>query len=315
MKRMNTLNNIICALLLAATMSVTAFAAEPAVIPQGGTDASVTTESKEDNNAKNMLVSGTVTDVQANKDYTTITISNDDMGMVFHADPTAFVIDKKTNKYLTVADIKTGMRITAVLDKMSPMTLSLPPQTSGAIGFVINSDQGFVDLSVYNEELVNFENTLKLNLGSETQIADVNGTKKLFGADDLKGSECLVFYTVSTRSIPAQTTPEFVLILNTAEELTTAQDSSIVGTETIFYVPLRTLAEAKGYQVAWDSAAKQIVLTKNDIKAVLTLGSTAFDFEHLTKDMKPLDLMEKLDLAVKLENGTAMVPNTFIEAL
>ena len=134
-----------------------------------------------------MLVSGTVTEVQADKEFTTITISNNNMGMVFHVDPKVFVIDKKTSNYMTVAEIKTGMNITAILDKMSPMTMSLPPQTSGAIGFVINSDQGSIDLSVYNEELVNFENTLKLNPDKETQIADVNGTKKVFGTDGLKG--------------------------------------------------------------------------------------------------------------------------------
>ena len=51
---------------------------------------------------------------------------------------------------------------------------------------------------------------------------------------DLKGSECLVFYTISTRSIPAQTTPEFVLILNTAEELTAEQAGKIVTAENYY---------------------------------------------------------------------------------
>lgn len=313
MKKNITFKSISCSLVLVALMSATAFAAtQPAATPEKA-DPPSAVEKAAESEAKNMLVSGKVTDIVSDKDATTITITNDDMGMVFHVSKNVFVIDKKTNSYLSVSDIKKDMTITAVIDKMSPMTLSLPPQTGGAIGFIINSDQGSVDLSTYNDELVNFENTLKLNIDKETQIVDVKGTKKLFSAEDLKGSECLVLYTVSTRSIPAQTAPEFVMIMNTAEQLD--RDGNADTSEKAAYVALRDLAEAKGYQVKWESAAKPIVLTKDDIRVELTIGSTEFAFEHKTKDIKPLDKMDKLDLAVKLENGKTMVPNTFIDAL
>lgn len=313
MKKNITFKSITCSLVLVALMSATAFAAtQPAATPDKA-DTTAAVEKAAESEAKNMLVSGKVTDIVSDKDAATITITNDDMGMVFHVSKNVFVIDKKTNSYLSVSDIKKDMTITAVIDKMAPMTMSLPPQTGGAIGFILNSDQGSADLSTYNDELVNFENTLKLNIDKKTQIVDVKGTKKLFGAEDLKGSECLVLYTVSTRSIPAQTAPEFVMILNTTEQLD--QDGSTDNSEKATYVALRELAEAKGYQVKWESASKPVVLTKDDIRIELTIGSTEFAFEHKTKDIKPLDKMDKLDLAVKLENGKTMVPNTFIEAL
>lgn len=315
MKKNITFKSITCSLVLVALMSATAFAAtQPAAAPDKA-DTTAAVEKAAESEAKNMLVSGKVTDIVTDKDATTITITNDDMGMVFHVSKNVFVIDKKTNSYLSVSDIKKGMTITAVVDKMSPMTLSLPPQTGGAIGFIVNSDQGSVDLSTFNKELVNFENTLKLNIDKKTQIVDVKGTKKLFSAEDLKGSECLVLYSVSTRSIPAQTAPEFVMILNTAEDLDADQDNSVDTPEKASYVALRDLAEAKGYQVKWESASKPIVLTKDDIRVELTVGSTEFVFEHKTRDIKPLDKMDKLDLAIKLENGKTMVPNTFIDAL
>lgn len=316
MKKKIMLKRITCSLVIAALMSTTVFAAEQPAAPQTATGSTTTAEQTVADETKNMLVSGTVTDITIDQDFTTITISNDQMGMVFHVNKNVFVIDQKTGASLSVADIKKDMMITAILDKMAPMTLSLPPQTGGAVGFIINSDQGFVDLSIYDDELVNAENSLKLNISTDTKIVDLSGTKKLFSAEDLKGSECLVLYGITTRSIPAQTSPTLVVILNSAATLSADQDASrsAAAAETE-YVPLRVAAETKGYEVIWDPATKSITLTKDDIKAVLTVGSTAFEFTHSTKDIKPLDRMSALDLAVKLENGCTMVPSTFVEAL
>lgn len=315
MKRNKILKHIACSLVLVSLMTTTAFAATSPEWTQDQSETMTVTSNIAQREAKNMLVSGKVTNVETEKESTTITITNDDMGMVFHINQNVFVIDKKTNAYLSVADIKKDMTLTAVLDKMSPMTLSLPPQTGGAIGFIINSDQGFIDLSTYNNDLINYENNLKLNIGSGTQIVDVKGTKKFFNSEDIKGSECLVLYNTSTRSIPAQTTPEFIMILNHAGELETNSGSNTGTQGKASYVPLRTLAEAKGYQVEWYAATKSILLTKDDVKVKLTIGSNDFTFEHKTKDIKPLDNMDKLDLEVKLENSKTMVPDTFINAL
>lgn len=315
MKKIITLKNIACSLLLVALTSMTAFATELPSLTQGGAEKISVDHKLSESQAKNMLVSGKVTNVEVGKESTTITITNDNMGMVFHINKNVFVIDRSTNEYLFIEDIKKDMTVTAILDKMSPMTMSLPPQTGGAIGFIINNDQGSINLSTYNDELVNFENTLKLNIDKKTQIAHVKGTKRLFSTKDLKGSECLVLYKASTRSIPAQTTPGFVIILNTAEELDDNQSSYADAPKTIAYVPLRALAEAKGYEVKWESATKPIILIKNDRRVELTIGSTDFAFEHKTKDILPLDKMDKLDLVVKLENSRTMVPETFINAL
>ncbi len=81
------------------------------------------------------------------------------------------------------------------------------------------------------------------------------------------------------------------------------------------YVELRTLAEEKGYTVTWTSNKKPIILTKDDITAEITIGSDEFTYTHMTRDIQPLDRMEKLSLSVKLENGKTMVPKSFVDAL
>lgn len=307
MKKSKILKAGLCAMLLAGFLSMSAFAQAE--------------ESKADDltapklEAMNMLVRGTVKEAAVlDNGNTKITIENEDMGMVFHVRDGAFVLDQKTTSYLSVGDIKEGMTITAILDKHSPMTASIPPQTGGSIGFVINSEGGSLDLSVYNEELVNLENTLKLNIDEKTVIKDVRGTKQEFKADNLKGSECLVLYGVSTKSIPAQTSPDFVMILNSKDSLAAGENAATVKIKAE-YVPLRAQAEAKGYTVLWTSHKDPIVLTKGDIRLELTLGSSEFKFEHMTMDIKPLDMLERLDFAVKLVDGATMVPSTLIEAL
>ncbi len=309
MKNKKALKRITTTILLVALMTTTVFAATAT------TTKDVYPAPEE---SSNMLVSGTVTSVTVGDEYNTIEITNDTGGMVFHMNKTVFVVDQRTNTLFSLKAIKKAMEISVVLDKNSPMTLSLPGQTNGAIGIVILSDMGSIDLSIYNDELVNLENTLALNIHSTTQIAHEKGLKMIFGTEDLKGAECLVLYSAATRSIPAQTTPEFVMILNGSEDgvATDTRDIEVLdGASIANYLPLRTLAEAKGYEVKWVSHAKPIILSKDDMRIEILIGETSFAFTHMTKDIKPLDRMSKLDLVVQLDKGTTMVPNTFIDAL
>jgi hypothetical protein len=307
MKKKSTFKRMASALLLVTLMATSVFAA------------TATTENVKPapEETSNMLVSGTVVSVVVGAEYNTVEITNDTGGMVFHMKKTVFVVDQGASKLLSLDAIKKGMKITVVLDKMAPMTMSLPGQTSGAVGVVITSEMGSIDLSIYNGDLVNLDNTVKLNIHSTTQIVHEKGLKMIFGAEDLKGAECLVLYSVATFSIPAQTTPEFVVILagsdDGVEDYINIEITDEAAKAT--YVPLRALAEAKGYEVKWQSHAKPILLSKDDIKIELLIGKTSFVFTHMTKDIKPLDRMSKLDLVVMLESGITMVPSTFIEAL
>ena len=307
MKKKSTFKRMASALLLVTLMATSVFAA------------TATTENVKPapEETSNMLVSGTVVSVVVGAEYNTVEITNDTGGMVFHMKKTVFVVDQGASKLLSLDAIKKGMKITVVLDKMAPMTMSLPGQTSGAVGVVITSEMGSIDLSIYNGDLVNLDNTVKLNIHSTTQIVHEKGLKMIFGAEDLKGAECLVLYSVATFSIPAQTTPEFLVILagsaDGVEDYINIEITDDAAKAT--YVPLRALAEAKGYEVKWQSHAKPILLSKDDIKIELLIGKTSFVFTHMTKDIKPLDRMSKLDLVVMLESGITMVPSTFIEAL
>lgn len=303
---------LICAMCITAMMSATAFAAT------GDTSRlqnDQQTRLQQNESGAYMQTEGTVSAVTDEGEYYRVEVENTDMGMIFITKKDLLVVDQKTGKNLEVKDLEKGMDITAIIAKDSPMTMSIPPQTPGAVSFAVKEEGGTAVVGVFNEELVNEANTLKLNLAETTRIVDLNG--KELAADTVKGSECLVLYTVSTRSIPAQTTPQAVVVLNEAQDTDqeeAPQDTE--GSETApAYVELRSAAEAKGYKVEWTSAKAPISLTKDGSKVEVTIGSDAFTFTHATKDIKPLDRMEKMDLPVKLENGKTLVSNSFIDAL
>jgi len=69
----------------------------------------------------------------------------------------------------------------------------------------------------FDENLVSDDNFLRLNISDDTVILRANGED---GRDvRLAGRDLAVVYTIATRSIPAQTTPELIVILNPTPEM------------------------------------------------------------------------------------------------
>lgn len=346
MKKKSILKILSGAVCLSMMMSITAFAASDVVylplltesqsaktadsdvvyLPQLTADVNDkgTGAADERQESEYVVRSGIITEVQDMGEYHRIQVGDFDNGIIFNVRPEVFAVDQKTGKKTAIKDLAKDMSITAVIPANVPMALSLPPQTSGAVAFIINSEGASVDVSLYDEELINKENSLKLNLSDDTVIVDTEGTEKIYSAEDVKGKNCVVLYTVTTRSIPAQTNPEMVIILGDSSNDELAQPEA-AGTESTEAAPteavkseykaLREAAEAKGYEIQWTSNKKPIIMTKNDMTIEITIGSNEFTFTHMTKDLKALDRMEKMDMPVVLENGRTMVSSSFIDAL
>ncbi len=80
-------------------------------------------------------------------------------------------------------------------------------------------------------------------------------------------------------------------------------------------VPLRASAVEKGYEVSWRGFQTPIILTKNDITLKLQLDSDRFTYIHRTRDLQPLDRIERLSRPVRLDGSVLMVPADLIAAL
>ena len=194
-----------------------------------------------------------------------------------------------------VKDIEKDADITVFTNSYSPAPLIMPPQYQADVIIINDGEEiGSVNVDTYiadGERLINAVNSLVLNIGETTKIVDKDG--KEVKADELKNKDLVVFYTITTRSIPAQTTPEKVVVLGenetalaqiadaqnvTAETPTpapveTPEISSatavVVGNKTVtniyskddvLMVPLREIAEELGFTVEWAGNLRAVIL-------------------------------------------------------
>ncbi|MDR2131721.1 MAG: copper amine oxidase N-terminal domain-containing protein [Clostridiales Family XIII bacterium] len=306
-KKFGVLAAISSLLLLAALAPCAAFAEDAA----SGT---ATTAAASETEASDALIAGKVTKVTKSDDGVAITLDDGKGGIVLNISEPRFVYDQKAKAYASLDDVKEGIRIAAVLPKNAPLALSAPPQTGAVFGLILNEDAGTIKLDVFDEELLSGDKSLKLNISKDTLIGKDTGEKRVFTADDLKNEELIVFYEVVTTSLPAQTAPKFVLILSEAP-VASAPEEAPEESAPVVYVGLRAAAEAKGYTVTWVSNARPITLSKAGVTATVTIGTDAFTYTHLTKDIQPLDSAEKLDLATRLVGGKTEVASSFIDLL
>ena len=101
-----------------------------------------------------------------------------------------------------------GMRIAAFYDTTQPVPLIYPPQYRALAAARLKSGQTAF-LAYFNEQLTDEDGMLHLNISRSTKVLTPNG--QLYHGP-LGRQVLLVIYSASTRSIPAQTAPEVVIV-------------------------------------------------------------------------------------------------------
>lgn len=119
-----------------------------------------------------------------------------------------FVVDAQTT-VINDRQLRIGMRIAAFYDSSQPVPLIFPPQYRARLITVIGRNEQ-VMLNVFDRNFVAEDNSLQLNIAGNTMIRTANGQDYHC---DLAGQSLLVYYTMTTRSIPPQTTPSKIIVL------------------------------------------------------------------------------------------------------
>ena len=219
------------------------------------------------------------------------------------------VYDNLGNKK-ALSDLTDGSKITVFTGSYEPTPLILPVQYTANV-IIINGDQeGNVNIDTYladEEGYTNAANTLKIATADDTKIVDKD-EKEYKG--DINKNDLIVFYDVSTKSIPAQTTPTKVVVLGENEialkqieaaknatpaptaspKVTEAPQVSYAGLVNVVIgdknvsdvyakdnttmVPLREVAEAAGFTVTWDAENRAVIL--NDGVYSLKIGENSY---------------------------------------
>lgn len=180
-------------------------------------------------------------------------------------------------------ELKEGMEFTAYVYGNKPMILIYPPQYTPDVVVVQTEEIGTAELGVFNEDFVNKTNSLKLNIGDKTEITNLVGD--VLSQDDIVGKEVIVFYDITTRSIPAQTTPSKIIVLEGEQEASQPEevdaiaeiiknDNHIVNGKQM--VPLRLVAEELGYTVK--TTGNGAVLTKGNSSFTITRGEKMYGY-------------------------------------
>ena len=101
------------------------------------------------------------------------------------------------------------MRIAAYYDANLPVPLIFPPQYQAQIVTMLGRNQTIM-LNFFDQNLTATDNSLRLNIGRGTRVTTLNGQP--FNCSP-ENHALLVWYTVTTRSIPPQTNPERIVVL------------------------------------------------------------------------------------------------------
>lgn len=268
---------------------------------------------------------GKITEINKKDDSISILVKDNEEeaqnGEVLHINEKVIILNDKTKEFMGMEELKDGMKITRYTHKDTPVAMSLPPQLIPDIIVVNESeDTGFINVSKFNEELVNIDNTLKILISEETVIVDGSGEK--VAKEDLKNRDLIVFYTTSTKSIPAQAKAEKIIAMDgkkveeevneikvldkiVINEKEISLDKSLYENKNgVTMIPLRQISEALGYKVTWNNELRAAELTKGAQWSSVKVGEDNYNFAKM---------IVKLGVAPEVRDSVTFVPLTFLE--
>lgn len=264
---------------------------------------------------------GVIKEINPKEGYVSVSLTNDKEGEiigVFNISDNTMIVDQSTKESLNSSELKVGQKLSGYYSKDTIMLLIYPPMISPELVIVKDEEEkDFIKHSNFDEELVSVDNSLKLNISAETVITNQFGEK--CKEEELYNEDLIVFYTVTTRSIPAQTNPSKIIVLKkqpdedvidtengeNTEIAEMIKADSYKKEETVM-VPLRIIAEHLGYEVKWNNENRSILLVKGNSSFTMSIGKEDYGYN------KSLGKFEK---APEINNGKTYVPQSFIDAL
>ncbi|MEX3622449.1 hypothetical protein [Viridibacillus arvi] len=115
-------------------------------------------------------------------------------------------------EHLPVSELKQGFFIHAYVHEFQPATMIFPSQFSPTLVLVNEEDLFYGNkVGTYNAETSLVEADIRLNISSNTKI--LNAAGESIAAEMLNEQDIAVFFKISTRSIPPQTTPQKIILL------------------------------------------------------------------------------------------------------
>lgn len=253
---------------------------------------------------------GSIKEITKDEKRWTVSIG-DENGIiaVLLLDKESLLFHSGTGEQLKDTDLKIGSTLDAYYDKNKPMLLIYPPQL--APDFIIINDEevkGNVKVSKFDENNLSLDRQLKLNISKDTILENQLGES--IEVAKLSSKELIVFYSATTRSIPAQTSPVKIIAIDkiaaVKEKIRVIIKNDHIMKNGEKMIPLRQVAEVLGYQVQTESKASEIYVTKQNSSFSLKSGKKVYGFNRSIGQFK---------VAPFLKNNELYVPEEFVEQL
>ncbi|AJS61622.1 hypothetical protein UB51_18330 [Paenibacillus sp. IHBB 10380] len=238
-----------------------------------------------------------------------------------------FVIS--TDTYLAnVIELAEGSTITGYYEANAPMILIYPAQYNVKVITANHPKDENIKVDLFDKDLVSADHSLQLNKSDQTTVVSQDG--KAFEGE-LTNRKLVVSYGISTRSIPAQTTPTKIVVLFEKEvppihQLTDEEMSTMIGDVSTMeivvndkiikapaafineggtvMVPLRAIAEALEYDLTWNNKLKSIMFGE---VASLKIGEDNYKNSSATSI--------QLGASPQLVGNNAFVPLSFFKTV
>ncbi|RIX52119.1 copper amine oxidase N-terminal domain-containing protein [Paenibacillus nanensis] len=208
-------------------------------------------------------------------------------------------------------ELAAGAEIVAFYNANAPMTMIYPPRYDVEAIALVKDDRS-VMVDRFDETLLNAGQTLKLNISEETIVTAQDG--EAFEGD-LTNRKLFVEYQAVALSLPGQTTPTRIVVLdeqpavNPEEPLTISVNDQLLEASSAYMnehgtvmIPLRAVAEALGYELTWEADTKTVRVGQ---VISLQIGND----DYIYAKMAPI----QLDAAPALVDGLTYVPVSFFK--
>ncbi len=240
-------------------------------------------------------ISGKVTEINKTEDgiLESVLVEKDDETEVLLVVSEETIAVDYNGMPVNLASLEIGTEIDAA--QSLAQTMSLPPQ-SAAFAIVVKAEgeiaPKYIEISKISETdgALAFESAdgyYLIRISEETEFVPYKTRNIVTAADIKEGSKVLVWYDMSTKSIPEQATAKKVMIIPAPLE-----DSEIIGAEIedteidfekygniiptvedgILYLPVRAIAEAFGAKVTWNADTQGIEIKSDKETVELKIG-------------------------------------------
>ena len=261
-------------------------------------------EMQQEDTTNYMKFSGIIKDIATKDGKAILTVDTEEkepQTTIFTITDDTLLFNSGTTKTVKKDSFKKGQRLDAYYDKNKPMILIYPAQITPELVVVHEEGKlGSVKVSKFDDEFLSLDKELKLNIGKETLLVNEKGEK--IKQEDLNGKELVVFYTIMTMSIPAQTPPSKIVAINylspnMKEVLNIIKKDHFIQNGTKM-IPLQKVAEQLGYEVKTDSKRFSTTLSLGNSTIKITRGKKTYSYNKSIQQFKEKPVLKNNKLYV-----------------